>query len=143
MAKYTAKYERDEDGWWIVEVKEVQGCRSDGRTINEARRRIRQALALFVDDAKGAEIVDDVRLPGEARRALRRMTAARVKAETARAAAAAGDIQAVRVMTRDLGLSVRDTGELVGLSFQRVQQLVQAGSGARPKPQRQRARAEG
>ena len=34
--------------------------------------------------------------------------------------------KAVKALTRDLGLSVRDAGELLGISHQRVQQLVKA-----------------
>jgi predicted RNase H-like HicB family nuclease len=123
MARYTAKYERDEDGWWIVEVPEVQGCRSDGRTINEARRRVRQALALFVDNAESAEIVDDIRLPAPAKRSLKQVEATRRKASQAQSAAKDTATKAVRLLTKDLGLSVRDAGELLGLSYQRVQQL--------------------
>ena len=123
MARYTAKYERDEEGWWIVELKEVQGCRSDALTIKEARKRIREALSLFVDDAETAEIVDDVRLPAPAKRSLRQVEAARRKASEAQGVAKEATTKVARLLTKDLGLSVRDAGELLGLSYQRVQQL--------------------
>ena len=121
---YTVRYERDaESGWWIAEVPEVQGCRTQGRTINEARRRIREALDLYVDDAATAKLKDDVHLPPAARRALKRLHAAKSKADLAQQDAAATAEETARVLTRDVGLSVRDAGELLGLSHQRVHQL--------------------
>lgn len=59
---YTVTFDRDESGWWQARVPGVTGCHTQGRTMDEARRRIRGALALFVDDATDAELVEDVRL---------------------------------------------------------------------------------
>ena len=54
-------YERDDSGWWVASIREVRGCHSQGRTIDEARRRVREALGLFIeDDAESAEFVDDL-----------------------------------------------------------------------------------
>jgi predicted RNase H-like HicB family nuclease len=53
-------YERDDSGWWVASIREVPGCHSQGRTIDEARRRVREALGLFIEDnAESAEFVDD------------------------------------------------------------------------------------
>jgi predicted RNase H-like HicB family nuclease len=123
MKRYTVSYERDETGWWAAEVKEVQGCRTQGRSIAQARRRIRDALSLFIDDAKKAALVDEVKLPAQARRSLTRLDAARQKADREQAKARATSADVVRVLTKKLRLSVRDVAEIVGLSHQRVQQL--------------------
>ena len=57
--RYTVTYERDEGPRWrVASVREVAGCHTQGRTVAEARRRIREALDLWVDDAETAEIVD-------------------------------------------------------------------------------------
>jgi hypothetical protein len=48
---------------------------------HEARRRIRQALELFVDDARKASIVDDVKLPNAATKAIRAYALLRRKAD--------------------------------------------------------------
>jgi len=61
---YRVAYERDESGWWVASVRGVRGCHTQGRTVDEARRRIVEALELFVDNARSATIVDDVKLPG-------------------------------------------------------------------------------
>src|SRR5687768_12945870 len=63
VKSYRVAYERDESGWWVATVRGVRGCHTQGRTVDEARRRIREALELFVDDARRARIVDDVKLP--------------------------------------------------------------------------------
>jgi len=129
MSRYTVKYERDEEsGWWVAQVKEVPAAITQGRTI--ARRRIREALALALDDDEAAEkakLVDEVKLPADARRALARARAARRRLEVETEKAQTSTAVAVRKLIKKLGLSVRDAGELLGISHQRVQQLVHHG----------------
>jgi predicted RNase H-like HicB family nuclease len=54
-------YERDDSGWWVASIREMRGCHTQGQTVDEARRRIREAMALFVDDAPTVKLVDDVK----------------------------------------------------------------------------------
>lgn len=124
MKHYTVRYERDETGHWIATVPAVKGCHTYGRTIDQARRRIREALSLFVDDVDRATLVDDVRLPARIRTLARRARTQRERAQAEEAKAAAAVRAAARALTKDLRLSVRDAGELLGLSHQRVHQLV-------------------
>jgi len=77
---YRVAYERDESGWWVASVRGVRGCHSQGRTVDEARRRIVEAMELFVDGASTARIIDDVKLPTEAAQAVRTYTTLRKKA---------------------------------------------------------------
>lgn len=58
MKKDTYKiiYELGNDGWWIVSAKDVEGCHSQGKSIEEARTRIREALSLWIDNAETAEL---------------------------------------------------------------------------------------
>jgi predicted RNase H-like HicB family nuclease len=63
MKTYRVAYERDETGWWVASVRSVRGCHTQGRTVDEARRRIVEALELFVDNARKATLVDEVKLP--------------------------------------------------------------------------------
>ena len=127
MSRYTVRYERDEEsGWWVAQLKEAPAAITQGRTITEARRRIREALALVLDNDKAATkatLVDDVRLPADARKALGRARAARQRLQNESKKAQATTAVAVRKLIETLGLSVRDVGELVGISYQRVQQL--------------------
>lgn len=124
--RYTVTYERDETGWWVARVSKLQGCHTQGRTIAQARDRIREALAAVLDDdaaAASAELVDDVRIPVPARKSLERALAARAQAEEKQAKAASATEAAVRALVERLGLSVRDAAELLGISHQRVHQL--------------------
>lgn len=43
-------------GAWHVHVPAVPGCRSHGRSLSEARRNLREALALF--DWEDAELIE-------------------------------------------------------------------------------------
>jgi predicted RNase H-like HicB family nuclease len=125
MARYVVSYERDEGGWWTAELRGVPGVNSDGRTIADARRRVREALSLAIGDepAENAELVDDVKLPADVRRAVRRAVATRARADKLQAAALAATRTLVKELTRRHGLSVRDVAEMLDVSHQRVQQL--------------------
>ena len=59
----------------------VRGYHTQGRTVDEARRRIREALELFVDAARRAPIVADVKLPSVATKAIRAYATLRRKAD--------------------------------------------------------------
>jgi predicted RNase H-like HicB family nuclease len=121
---YRVVFARDETGAWIASVPGVRGCHTYGRTLNEARRRIREALSLWVDDAETAELGEEIRLPSDARQAIQRSSAARLRAEQGRENAQRATTAAAELLVQRLGLGVRDAGELLGLSYQRVQQLV-------------------
>lgn len=42
--------EQDEDGVFIVSVPTLRGCRSSGRTLDEAMKNIAEAAALCLED---------------------------------------------------------------------------------------------
>ena len=126
MKRYHVTYERDESGWWVAAVRGVRGCHTQGRTVDEARRRIREALELFVDNARRAKIVDDVKLPSDAARALRTYATLRKRADEEDRRAAQAARRAVRLLRGGrLKMSARDAARLLGLSHQRVHQLTQ------------------
>jgi predicted RNase H-like HicB family nuclease len=126
MSQYTVQYERDESGWWVALVKEVPAAITQGRAIAEARRRIREALALVLDNhqkAAKAQLVDDVKLPPVVRKVLARARVDRKRLEADAARVQQSTQMAIRQLVKKLGLSVRDASELLGISHQRVQQL--------------------
>ncbi len=124
---YVVRYERDEDGWWIVRVPSVQGCLTQGRSIAQGRRRIREALSLFIGDAaaRTATLIDDVRLTAPVRRAVGQVEESRAEMDRAQERTRRAAKAAVARLTRDAGLSVRDAAEVLGLSHQRVQQIAE------------------
>jgi hypothetical protein len=94
--------------------------------VDETRRRIREALELFVEDAGTAKLVDDVKLPAAATRAIRTYATYRKRAEEEDRRASQAARRAVRVLrTGRLKMSARDAARLLGLSHQRVHQLSQ------------------
>jgi predicted RNase H-like HicB family nuclease len=124
MTAYHVAYERDESGWWVASVREVRGCHTQGRTVDEARRRIRKAMELFVDDARSAKLIDDVKLPVTASKAIRLYTALRKHADKEDRRAALAARRAVRLLRGGkLKMSARDAARLLGVSHQRVHQL--------------------
>lgn len=133
MSTYTIRYERDETDWWVATVKEVRGCHTQGRTIDQARRRIREALELFVEDAEDAELIDNVVLPADTLALLDSVRAMRKRAEEEQEKLQYSTVEAAQILTKDIGVSIRDAGELLGLSHQRVHQLLTAGSRKKSK----------
>jgi predicted RNase H-like HicB family nuclease len=122
---YKVIYERDESGAWLARVPSVRGCHTYGRTLDQARRRIREALSLWVDDADKAEFDEEVRLPTHVRRAINASRVRRREADAKRAAAQEATARAARRLIDDCHIGLRDAAELLGLSHQRVQQLLQ------------------
>jgi predicted RNase H-like HicB family nuclease len=62
LASYVVRYELDQDGWWFTSIPEIQGCHTQGKTIDQARERIRDCLGLYVpaDEALTAILVDQI-----------------------------------------------------------------------------------
>ena len=126
MKRFTVVYERDETGWWAAQVKDAPEAITQGRTLAEARRRIRVALGLALGSdvaARQATLVDDVRLPPDARRAITAVVKSRSRLEKDKELLAKAMNEATTQLLDTVGLSVRDTGELLELSHQRIQQL--------------------
>ena len=66
MAKYSVTYEMDE-GLWVARIPAVPACFTQGASLVEARKNIREALALVTSDqeAKSAELIDEIVLPAQ------------------------------------------------------------------------------
>ncbi len=122
---YTAVYERDvTDDAWNVRIKGVPGCQTYGRSIRQAQQRIREALALWLDQELELPVIRD-QFPSAVTSVADEVVRARSAAERADAKAHQQTVDAIRALT-DQGLSRRDAAELLGLSHQRVQQLLVA-----------------
>lgn len=126
VKKYVVTYERDENSCWsaVVKISSRETAISDGQTLPKARRRIRQAVAVALDVPEDSfELVDAVQLPAAATRALKRYR--ETQSELERWERDAERVRhAVASELDRLGISRRDTGDLLGLSGARVQQLL-------------------
>jgi predicted RNase H-like HicB family nuclease len=121
---YAVRYERDERGWWVAIVNGV-AAQTQGRTLEQAQERIREALATLLDvDPATLDLVDDIRLPTAARRLLgdAKKASARAADQALRAEHATRD--AARTLVK-CGMSLRDAGTLLGVSRQRVHQILE------------------
>ena len=132
VKKYRAVYARESDGRWIVKIPQVPGCHSYGRTIDQARERIREALGLFIDEADRVELADDVQLPADVKKLVRDAASLRHKVAAQERAMLAAQINAVKTLRNKLKLGHRDAGSVLGLSHQRIHQLEQRAKKATP-----------
>jgi len=125
---YHANFELDQSGVWLAEIEEIPQVHTYGRTLGKARQYLADALALWLnepietlrDRIEYRPAALDPRLLKKVHEAI----AAREIAEGATDAASALMTTAAQSLTADAKLSFRDAAELLGISHQRVQQLV-------------------
>ena len=64
MERFTAVFEQDDD-WWIGYVEELPGANTQGRTIDEARDNLQEAVQLVIEanrdlarrEAEGRQVI--------------------------------------------------------------------------------------
>ena len=96
-----------------------------GRTLAKARDHIRDATALWFEVAPDAFIViEDIRFPKPVKATVDRARKERAKAQAGQEAAAGATEKAARALVDEGWLSVRDAADILGLSHQRVQQIL-------------------
>ena len=127
MVRVSSEREIDIGEFWYCvedrpEVRRLRRAADSGTILDE--RRIREALSLWVDDADDAVIEEQIRLPAAARVALQRAKRARERADRERSRAQEETERTARALLDEVGIGMRDAGELLGISHQRVQQLV-------------------
>ena len=127
MAEYHVVYARRGPGEWRAWVREVRKCRSRGRTLRQARVALRRALAHSVADPYAIDFLEDVRLPGGARRLLGGHWTARRKVEKAQAAADVATRRALAAL-RELSINVKDASDLLGIPPAKLQKVWKKGS---------------
>ena len=123
MKIFTVTAERGLSGWWVLECAEV-GAVSQARSLRSVDAEMREAIAHqagLPEDAFAIHV--DVVLPGKYYELQERARQLRSEAETANAAAAEASRAAARTLASE-GMSLRDIGAAMGVSFQRAQQLV-------------------
>jgi len=49
--------EKDEDGFYVVECPLFEGCYTQGKTLDEAIKNIREVIALVLEEKKGRDVL--------------------------------------------------------------------------------------
>src|SRR5712692_4729916 len=114
MAEHKVVYRRRGKGGWAASVEGLRRCRARGRTLRQARQRLRAALAKVVEDPYEIDFVEDVRLPPPARRLVVQHWAARRRLEREVARTDGASRAALQALLA-LELGLRDAGDLLGL----------------------------
>src|SRR5262245_37616399 len=115
MARKTYKvtYERDEDGWWVATVTNLAGCHSQGRSIAQARERIREAMELC-DVPATVKLDEEIHVGSKLDAELEELRTTHEEAERL-AKESAEQTRRVAARLAKAGLSRRDVGELLGV----------------------------
>ena len=126
MTIYDVDMYRDETGYWIADVPEVPGAHSFAKRIDQITANIREAiaLALDIDDPDTVEVNTRIALPSTLEKLLGEARHLRDIADAATQAARDASREAARALVEQGEFSLRDTGALLGVSHQRVGQLV-------------------
>lgn len=104
--------------------------RTLSQQIRRALSRMREALSVCVDENVACDQLDPcVHLPAEARLVVARYQSANKRLQRDQREAHSATDRAIETLVGELSLSVRDARDVLGLSHQRVHQLV----GARPR----------
>lgn len=128
MNTYYATLELDpQSRQWMADIEGLP-VHTWGRTLAKVKGYAREALALHLDvsveDLRGRLVFRTPQLPQAILEAIDQVEATRSAADTAAAKAAEAKTVAARALVRDAHLSMRDAAEVLGVSHQRVQQLL-------------------
>lgn len=125
MTSYTVECERDEGGWWAARVPEVPGAFTQAKRLEQIRERAREAIAAMLDgDVEEIDVVVVPILTDEIQAVVQRCLEARRAADEAQRAASETVRTAAKLLVEGGHLSMRDAATILGVSHQRVGQLV-------------------
>lgn len=122
MTTYRAEVERD-GRFWRVRVPDIDRS-TQARSLSEAEAMVRDLIAIMTDVPRNSFDVDmRIILPEDVQIELDQSQVLREQAKQSQAEAARLARDAAHRL-HDLGLSLRDIGRALGVTFQRAKQLV-------------------
>ena len=117
----TVRRDPEDARYWLVDLVDEAGAHTFGRSLAEAKRKAAEMVALWSElEPEAFELDWDIRL-GKLAPVVKRARTAMAHAEEDQRRRD----EAIRALT-GAGVSYRDIGELLGLSFQRVAQIAKA-----------------
>lgn len=124
MKTYTARLEREKDGRWSVELEEEPRVHTWGKTVDQALARMLEAAALwFQTDEASIVLTPKAVLTKTAMRTVEQARQARDQARDADRLAL-DKMQRAAAELASKGISMRDAAAILGISHQRVHQLL-------------------
>jgi predicted RNase H-like HicB family nuclease len=116
-------------GWWAIRVPDLPGVFSQCRRLDQIDEHVCEAIALMLDadDSEVATIDVTVVSPPEIAELVQTVAQAEHTARDAVEAAASARREAAQTLL-DQGYPMRDIGRLIGISHQRVSQILNEAS---------------
>jgi predicted RNase H-like HicB family nuclease len=112
-------------GWWAITVPALDGVFSQAKRLDQVEHSAREAISLMLDidedDVGALDII--VTPPARAAELLRALEVSVAAADEATRVAVATRREVAELLRAE-GLPLRDVGELIGVSHQRVSQLL-------------------
>jgi len=129
LKTYTARCRRVGD-WWAISVPELKGVNTQARRLEKVDAMARDAIALFLDVAANSfDIKLEPILPRDLQKKVGRARKVRGEAEALQAEAVTVSAAVAADLVQRAHLTVRDAGRVLGLSHQRIAQLLKASTG--------------
>jgi hypothetical protein len=110
--------------WWAIDVPEVPRIHTQARRLAQVEGMARDAIALLLDVPEDSfDVVVRPVLPERLKVDVERVRRLRDEAEAKQREATAASTKAVIDLSSKARLTVRDIGQILGMSHQRVDQL--------------------
>lgn len=123
MTKLTALAERG-TGWWVVEVPEIDGLFTQARSLSQIPAMVKDAAALMTGEPEESfEVEVSPVISPEIRAHIEEAQRLFDEANQVKHSAAEESRKAARELATS-GMTLRDVGAVLGVSYQRAHQLV-------------------
>lgn len=131
VTTYTVTARRSRS-WWALEVPDLPGVYSQVKRLDQAEGEARDAIAVMLDiEPDDVDVNVEADIPEAAQDALAKVREAQAARERATELERIAMRCAAETLTQDL--SQRDAGQLLGVSFQRISQLLGVAPAAKGK----------
>ena len=109
------------DGWRAISVDGLPGAHTQARRLDKAEAAARDMLSLLFDRTPGFfDVTVSAELSRQEHVALDRIAEARERYEVAKSEMAIAQRSAVSLLVDQEGLTIRDAGVIMGVSYQRI-----------------------